>query len=200
MKTPYLLLAMPQMNDPYFMKTVVLILKHNSEGALGVIINKSLKDEDDGPALMRAEIKDLAGNTVSEFDETLFDGGPVEEEKVTSLHNISEIGQPELKISENLFMSDDPQTFQRIFEFPDSENRRRFFLGKSEWTPGQLDTEIRNGAWYPASFDMNLLFYKKPANPENAEQWQDEIWKKALESSGLNPLTLMSQGSGTDIN
>ncbi len=200
MKTPYLLLAMPQMNDPYFMKTVVLILKHNSEGALGVIINKSLKDEDDGPALMRAEIKDLAGNTVSEFDETLFDGGPVEEEKVTSLHNISEIGQPELKISENLFMSDDPQTFQRIFEFPDSENRRRFFLGKSEWTPGQLDTEIRNGAWYPASFDMNLLFYKKPANPENAEHWQDEIWKKALESSGLNPLTLMSQGSGTDIN
>jgi putative transcriptional regulator len=191
---------MPQMNDPYFMKTVVLILKHNSEGALGVIINKSLKDEDDGPALMRAEIKDLAGNTVSEFDETLFDGGPVEEEKVTSLHNISEIGQPELKISENLFMSDDPQTFQRIFEFPDSENRRRFFLGKSEWTPGQLDTEIRNGAWYPASFDMNLLFYKKPANPENAEHWQDEIWKKALESSGLNPLTLMSQGSGTDIN
>jgi putative transcriptional regulator len=200
MQSPYLLLAMPQMDDPYFMKTVVLILKHTADGAKGLIINKTLRDEEQGPALMRAEIKDLEGNTISEFDENLFDGGPVGDDKIISLHNIHEIGDIEIKLTDTLFMSEDPQSFQRVFEFPDSANRRRFFLGHSEWTPGQLENELRSGAWYPTTLDSKILFGVPLADPEQGENWQEVLWKSALKLSGLDPLTLMSQGSSSDTN
>jgi putative transcriptional regulator len=200
MQIPYLLLALPKMDDPYFAKTIVLITRHNAEGARGIILNKTLRDDEEGPALMRAEIKDLAGNTVSEFDETLFDGGPMGDDKIASLHNILEIGEPESRIADGLFLSEDPQTFQRVFEHPESQSRRRFFLGHAEWTAGQLETELRMGAWFPTSLDIAGIFTNPLSVPDYSEHWQEEKWKSALKSSGLDPLTLMTQGSSSDTN
>lgn len=196
LETPYLLLALPQMDDPNFARAVVLITRHQkNEGAEGIILNIALVDEVEGPAQMRAEIRDLSGNKVSEFDEDLFDGGPVDDEAVRVVHDVSEAGDLESHIGQGIYYSSDPGSFQKILEFPESQGRRRFFLGRAAWSKGQLEGEMRGGAWFPAPLKKEIVLFRPGA--EDKSDWRDEIWRKALELNGLDPLTLMSPGDGS---
>lgn len=197
LQAPYLLLALPQMDDPNFMRSVVLITRHKkSEGAEGVILNRALVDEVEGPAQMRAEIRDLSGNKVSEFDEDLFDGGPVDDEAVRVVHDVAEIGDLETHIGEGIYFSSDPASFQKVLEFPESTNRRRFFLGRASWEPDQLESEIRGGAWFPAPLKKEVILFRPQADDKSA--WRDEIWRKALELNGLSPFNLLASGNGSN--
>jgi putative transcriptional regulator len=192
METPYLLVALPQMGDEYFMRTVVLVTSHNQEGAQGVIVNKPLVDEEESPALMKAEIKDLEGNTLFEFNEDLFDGGPVNEESLYLLHADSEMGEEASLVGQDLYFSSDPNLFQKILEREESKDKRRFFLGCSIWEPGQLESEMRTGAWMPLPLLKDVLFV---ASDLDKPTWRDEVWKRALVANGLDPFTLMGQGA-----
>ena len=191
MEAPYLLAALPQLDDEIFMHAVILVTEHSASGAFGLILNKALVDDEEGPALMRAEIKDQEGNTLFEFNEDLYDGGPLEDEAIFALHEIAELGNPETSIGESLFLSQDPNLFQKLFENTDDKSKRRFFLGCSSWEAGQLDSELRTGSWLPVSFHRSFIF-EEPG--ENKSLWSDDFWKRVLEHGGANPLTLIGQG------
>lgn len=188
--TPFFLVALPKMDDAYFERTLVLITRHGAEGSEGLILNKPLMDEGDAPTLMKAEIKDLDGNVVMEFSEDLFDGGPVQDESVFALHDLEGVSDAETRVHDGLFLSGNPDDFQRLLEFGDQGNKR-FFLGLSGWGPGQIDAEIRNGAWMHLPFNKSFLF--RIVDGDRA-QFQEESWKAYLRGQGLDPLTLISQG------
>jgi len=202
-KTPYFLVALPKMDDPQFSKTVVLMANHKADGAFGVILNKALINEEEGAsAQMKAEIKDAEGNVVDEFNEDLFEGGPVHSESVFMLHDFSAIADQNSKIGEeNIFLSSDPQMFGQVLSaVKDGSAHSRFFIGTSSWLPGQLDNEMRSGAWISLPFHSKFIFEQIPHEEGtpleifDRKKWQQDLWMRVLRAGGLDPLALSSQG------
>ena len=116
-----LLIAAPQLAD-YFRRTVVLVLEHTEEGAMGVVLNRPT---DTAVAEAVPDLAELAGD-----DALVHVGGPVDPNAVLALGDVD--GTPELLAPEDT----------------DRELRRvRVFAGYTGWAPGQLDGEIEEDAW-----------------------------------------------------
>lgn len=180
------------MDDPTFARAVVLIAHHDESGAFGLILNRPLKDEENQPTQMTAEVKDVAGSTVFIFSEDLFGGGPVGSDSIFALHEIEALGNDETDVGKGLFLATEPETFQRLLESDSFKHKRRFFMGFSSWTAGQLEAEIRSGAWMIVPYDRGLLFDPITRGDDN---WPEHCWRKTLLASGIDPLTLMKQTS-----
>lgn len=193
MTPPYFLVALPQLHDENFSRSVVLVGSHNSEGASGFILNKPLKDESNALTQMVAEVKDVSGETLFEYEEDIFDGGPVNDEVLFVVHDVEELGSEDSRFSTGLYLSNDPEVFQKLLEVDDYATRRRFILGSAGWGAGQIESEIRAGSWMMVPFDKSFVFEK--VNLEEKPDWQNDIWKRVLISGGCDPLTLMAQGS-----
>lgn len=194
MNPPYFLVALPQMNDTNFVKAVILIGHHDENGAFGLTVNRPLKDEENQPTQMTAEVKDVAGNTLFIFSEDLFGGGPVGGSSLFALHEVENLGNEETHLGTDLYLATDPETFQKLLEKEEHRLRRRFFMGFSSWTGGQLESEIRSGAWMVVPYARQYLF---EGVPKGDEQWSEHFWRKVLLNSGIDPLTIISQGSGS---
>lgn len=195
LSSPYFLVALPQMDDKNFSRVVVLVGHHDESGAFGLVLNRPLKGEDDEPTQMTAEVKDVAGNTLFIFSEDLFGGGPVGGQSLFALHEIETLGNDESDLGKDLFLATDPEVFQRLLEKDDFRNRRRFFMGFSSWASGQLESEIRSGAWMVVPYDRRFVF--ETVN-KNELEWSEHFWRRILLQSGIDPLTLQAQGSGMD--
>ncbi len=193
MEAPFFLVALPQLQDENFFRSVVLIGQHDDQGAFGLLLNKPMIDENLEMTQMVTEVKDPLGNTLSEFQEDIFEGGPVNEGAIYALHDIIELGTEETAVGENVFLATDPELFQKLLENGELKNRRRFFVGCSAWSEGQLETEIRTGAWMLVPFAHKFLF--EGIEKEKMAQWQEDLWKRVLVHGGADPLTLMAQGS-----
>jgi putative transcriptional regulator len=191
-QTPYLLAALPQLQDEEFARAVILIIQHDDEGAFGFVLNKPLVTQDAVSTQLVAEVQDAQGSTLFEFEEPLFRGGPVKEEMVFLIHDNKKYGDADGHIVDDLFVTADTQVFQEVLTQSDHPTRKSFFMGCTSWEPHQLDEEIRQGAWVMVPFDDKHLFQTPPE--DNAE-WSEEYWKKVLRSAGIDPFTLMTQGS-----
>ena len=121
--TGQLLIAAPQLVD-YFRRSVVLVLSHSDEGAMGVVLNRPTET---AVAEAVPELADLAGE-----DALVHSGGPVDPSAVLALGDVD--GTPEL-----LAREDTGKELRRV----------RVFAGYSGWAPGQLDDEIEQEAWIP---------------------------------------------------
>jgi putative transcriptional regulator len=190
---PFFLVALPHMADPQFTHAVVLVGHHDENGAFGLILNQPLRDDEDQPTQMTAEVKDLAGNTLFIFSEDLFGGGPVGGSSLFALHEHASLGNEETSLGKDLFLATDPEVFQKLLEQDALRHKRRFFMGFSSWTGGQLEAEIRSGAWILVPYDRQYVF---DAIQKSDEHWAEHFWRKVLLQSGVDPLTLIPQGGG----
>jgi putative transcriptional regulator len=192
-ETPFFLAALPQLEDEEFEKSIVLVLEHDEEKAFGVIINKPLIGGEELPTQLVAEIKDAAGETINEFEEPLFHGGPVREETIFTLHNHAQAMNPGDEFAPGLFISPDAELFQDLLAYNGEQPiEKAFYLGCASWEKGQLDAELRSGTWLVIPFARDFLF--KAYNPE-ATAWSEDLWKDILKHAGLDPLTLLPHGS-----
>ena len=184
---PGLLLAMPQLLDPNFSRSVVLMIEHNDEGSFGLIINQPIE-------LSAAELlgsMDLDWN--GDEDTVVWSGGPVSPTSGWILHEpISAIaasrsatlGSAEtIQVSPDLELSSSRTALQMIAREPPS--RIRLILGYSGWGPGQLASEMARGSWLHADIDADLVF-DTPA---------EKMWELAIRSVGIDPQTIV-QGFG----
>lgn len=119
-----LLIAAPQLVD-YFRRSVVLVLEHNDEGAIGVVLNRPTET---AVADAVPDLAELAGE-----DALVHAGGPVDPNAVLALGDVD--GTPELIAPE-----DTDRDLRRL----------RVFAGYTGWGPGQLDGEIEEEAWITA--------------------------------------------------
>ncbi|NCN41611.1 hypothetical protein GW916_10245 [bacterium] len=188
--TPYLLAALPQLEDEIFYRAVVLIVHHDEEGAFGFILNKPFTGEEEEATQLVAEIQDQQGSTLFEFEEPLFQGGPSKEEMVFLMHNQKALGDEEGKVTDEIFITADSDVFQDVLT-QSEEGQKSFFMGCSSWDAGQLDDEIQNGAWIMVPFEERHLF-RVP--PDDLGDWSEGFWAEVLRVAGVDPLTLMTQG------
>jgi putative transcriptional regulator len=172
---PVMLLAMPQVADPFFRKSVILLLAHQEEGSFGFIVNRTTD-------LRVAEIlRDLEIEWGGDPADRARFGGPVQPQvgtvlfaaagELPELPEASEV-LPGIRLSQNL------SELARLAERPPA--RLRLLLGYAGWGAGQLVSEIVRNDWLTAPVDHELIF------GEPGEQ----TWERALRSVGVDPATL----------
>jgi putative transcriptional regulator len=151
-----LLIAAPSLFD-YFRRTVILVLEHNEEGAMGVVLNRPSETT-------VAEAVDLLSD-LADSDEPVRLGGPVSPESVVALGDFEDPGEAAAQVTGSLGLLDP--------DAPDPTLRRlRVYAGHAGWGPGQLDGELDEGAWIVASLD--------PDDPFT----EGDLWADALQRKG----------------
>ena len=185
---PSFLLSMPQLLDPNFNRTVVLLCKHNEEGAFGLVVNRPLVTA--GPVVVEVRAQsDTAGHKteVSEHELQVWVGGPVEPQSSWILDgDDSDIAEERrgVRVAEGLYLSTSPDLLHRLLG-PAPPPRTRLIVGFSGWGPGQLEQELEASAWLISDVDREVLF----ATPA------DRMWETAIRRLGADPAALqMSRG------
>ena len=167
-----LLIAAPQLSD-YFARTVVLVLEHTEDRAMGLVLNRPTESE-----VIEAvpSLTDLVDGS-----DLVHAGGPVQPDSVLVL---GEFEQPEdagTQVVGTLGLLDP--------ERPDAElHRVRVFAGYAGWAPGQLDLELDQEAWITA-----------PADPDDAFA-EDDLWSDALRRKGGEYALLATMPSDPSLN
>ena len=177
---PALLLSMPQLVDPNFARTVVLLCKHSEEGAFGLVLNRPLVTT--GTVMVHL---DPPVSTDRELD--IWVGGPVEPQRSWILvesgaENPTVSGAAQ--ISDSIYLSTSPNLLRRLLE-PNPPGNARLVVGYSGWAPGQLENELAESSWLLSDVDADLVFHTPP----------DQMWERAIRRLGADPATLtMSRG------
>ena len=167
------LIAVPQLGDPNFSKSVILVLQHDSEGAMGLMINS--------PTLTTigqyAESQGL--DCPSQISASpILKGGPVEPERGWILHDRDDIEEKK-EILPGVYLSTTLTTLQELIEEGDSDFR--LILGYAGWGEKQLENEMREGAWITTKADGKYIF----------ETTVTATWTHILSDMGVDPARLM---------
>ena len=174
--TGQLLIATPQIQDPRFTHTVILVCGHDHSGAMGIIINRRIES---------LSFQELAARLEIPIRETppvyvpIHFGGPIEMGRGFIVHSESAACDPSVKIAKDLFLSStvDALAFLATGEGPE---RKFLALGYAGWGSGQLEGELEKGTWLQIDADADLVFEPEPS----------EIWGKALKQLGVDVASL----------
>lgn len=180
LETPVLLLAMPQVLDPFFHKSVVLLIHHQEEGSLGFIINRPT-------GIKVSEI--LSGLEIpwqGDSGTMAFFGGPVQPQLGTVIfRQQAALANDDNGLSDHLTevfpgaaMTQRIGDLESLAEEPPGSFR--FLLGYAGWGSGQLAQEIMRNDWLTAPVRDDLVFGESP----------DDVWAAALASVGIDPAQL----------
>jgi putative transcriptional regulator len=172
---PALLVAMPQLLDPNFARTVVLLIEHDEGGTFGLVLNRATD-------LPVAQLCASLGIEWSGRDPRAVDwGGPVQPEHGWLL--LGDGAPPHLEVTDvmaGVRFSRSPEVLRECAEAP--PDRFRVFLGYAGWGPGQLRKELVQGAWLVA-----------PATPEFVfEAPAETLWERVVRHLGIDPATLVA--------
>jgi putative transcriptional regulator len=179
--TGQLLVAMPQMQDPRFARSVVYLCAHSEEaGAMGLVINKTIDaltiDE------LYAHLK--IAPTRSNRPQPVHFGGPVDPGRGFVLHSADYREDGTLGIGDEFAMT---ATLDILRAMGKGEGPRRSLLalGYAGWAPGQLDAEIQANGWLSVDADADLVFGEA----------DDAKWRRALAKLGVSP-SMLSTDAG----
>ena len=176
---PTLLLSMPQLMDPNFNRTVVLLCTHSEDqGAFGLVLNRPL-------VTTGRVVVNLDPPVTTDKDLEVWVGGPVEPHRSWILVEGDDAeSDDDVPIAERLYLSTSPRLLRQMLE-PDPPPRARLMIGYSGWGPGQLESELEASAWLVCEVARDLIFNTPP----------DEMWEKAIRRLGADPASLqMSRG------
>jgi putative transcriptional regulator len=169
-----LLIAMPQMQDPRFMRTVIFMCAHNAEGAMGLVVNKLVEQ----PSM--SELLRQLGIAADGFrQEQLHFGGPVEGGRGFVLHSPDYTEESTLLVDGQVALTSTIEVLRAIGR-GEGPRRSLLVLGYAGWGPGQLDAEIQANGWLHVAADDGLLF----------DGAQDDKWRRAIAKLGVDPLLL----------
>jgi putative transcriptional regulator len=174
---PGLILAVPQMLDPNFRQTVVLLIEHNEEGAVGVVLNR----ESD------VKLKDLCFDHhipfVGDTRKRVRVGGPVQPERGIILFGAPHSDPESNRILDNLSVSASTNTLGKLCNIENSHFQ--CFAGYAGWGAGQLEQELEEGAWILGDAAADLIL----------DCPTDAMWDRALNRLGIDPAALVPGGS-----
>ncbi len=179
--TPVLLLAMPQVLDPFFHRSVVLLVRHEEEGSFGFIVNRPT-------GIKVSEIlKGMEVDWQGPADAVAYFGGPVQPQLGTVLFGPAAAesgdefeGAATSEVLAGVSLTQHVGDLSGLAEAP--PERFRLLLGYAGWGAGQLIEEILRNDWLTAPVRPDLIFAPDP----------ERVWAAALESVGVDPATLPS--------
>jgi putative transcriptional regulator len=162
------LVADPELKDPNFYKTVVLLIRYGPDGAAGLVINQPLNVK------LSEVLPDL-----KEFEhshETLYLGGPVEINKMMLLVKSAKSPQDSRQVFGDVYISSSREELQRLTKSSDINDKFRIYAGYAGWASGQLEFERDRGDWHVVTADPVTLFDKK----------SPEIWQELIQRLTVN--------------
>ena len=174
---PRLLLSMPQLHDPNFRRTVVLLCEHGEEGAFGLVLNR--KTDTPVSSVVRLTPPVEVDNGLQ-----LWIGGPVEPERGWILMGHEPADAESVEVCEGLYLSTSPNLLRRLLE-DRPPDRTRLLTGYAGWAAGQLDAELSASAWLIADVQLDLIFDVQAA----------QMWETAIRRLGADP-TMLQMSSG----
>jgi len=151
--THHFLIAMPNMADPYFSKSLTYICEHNEQGALGIVLTRpvdltlsALLEQIEIPTTQR-EISDIQVHF----------GGPVQMDRGFVLHKPAGEWQSTLRVNDEIGLTTSRDILEAVAR---GEGPEKFFvtLGYAGWAPGQLEHEMSLNAWLSVAADTTLIF------------------------------------------
>jgi len=177
----HFLIAMPDLQDPNFNRTVTFICEHNENGAFGIIINRQV-DASVGEVLSQLNISPVEGNPYAKNN--VFIGGPVEIERGLILHSSEGEWSTTLIEIDGIAVTSSLDIMRAI---ANGEAPKKFLvsIGYAGWGPGQLEQEIVSNAWLNGPADSKIIF----------DTPVDERWGAAAALLGVD-LTLLSHEVG----
>ena len=156
-----ILISDPFLPDPYFNRSVVLLVDHHDDGSLGFIINKPLEI-----SLDETELK------IDGAHHKMYFGGPVQSSDLFYIHNRGKDVTGSTEIKDGLWWGGDFDVVESMLkEGTLSEKDIRFFVGYSGWEADQLNDEIEENSWLVVDIDLAPLF----------ETESENLWKTMLE-------------------
>jgi len=161
------LLAAPGLADPNFAETVVLLVRHDADGALGLIVNR--------PTGVRAEEVLPQLETFSAYQAPVFFGGPVMVDRMMVLMRSDEAPAEAELVADDVYVSASSTVLANLPADHVRPERVRIYAGHAGWGPGQLDHEIAAGGWHLVPARMDMLF-EAPDGPD---------WRRLLPDSRL---------------
>jgi putative transcriptional regulator len=171
---PGLLLSMPQLNDPNFIRTVVLLCEHSADGAFGLVLNRPTETpaaravQFDPPIASRSRLQ-------------LWVGGPVEPHRGWILIGEQPQDAESLRICDGLFLSTSPVLLRRLLE-AGAPPHTRLLNGYAGWGPGQLEAELASSAWLTSDISLEIVFGTEPGL----------MWERAIRRLGADPAMLQT--------
>lgn len=157
-----LLVAGEGIVDPRFHEAVILLLRYDAEGAVGIVLNRPTTLTL-GTALAGEEpLKKRVEPLLEKGDETLYFGGPVAPRLLLVLLQCEQPPQDSKPISGQLYLTGLPQIAGRPAPSCDEREKFRVFFGYAGWSVAQLSGEIARGDWYVVPFDEAAVFSEKP--------------------------------------
>jgi len=170
--TGQLLVAMPQMRDARFARTVIYVCTHSADGAMGLVVNR-LVGATRFPELL-SQLGIVA--TPNSEDIRIHFGGPVESERGFVLHSADYTNDGSVMVNEGMALT---ATLDILKAIADGHGPRLSLLalGYAGWGAGQLDSEIHANGWLTVPADEALVF---DADLESK-------WQRAVDKIGVEP-------------
>jgi len=141
------------MPDPRFAHTVIYMIRHDATGAQGIVVNRPLRDI---PLAVLLEQLGMEGGGL-QTTIRLHVGGPVDTLRILVLHTAGYAGAGTLPVRDGISVTWEPEILRAIAQGK-GPRRALFAIGYAGWAPGQLEAEMKTGAWVRAAADEALLF------------------------------------------
>ena len=165
---------MPQLGDPNFHRSVILMLGHSEEGSMGLVLNRAAP-------ITLGEVGRVQSMPVApeRKGQPVFLGGPVEPQRGFCLHDGE--GVPDtVPVVPGLYLSVTVDALAPLLRDP--EPRLRFVLGYAGWGPKQLEAELARGSWLFAEAQADAVL---EADPET-------LWDVTVRGLGVDPAMLVA--------
>jgi putative transcriptional regulator len=173
--THHFLIAMPNMADPNFARSLTYICEHNDQGALGVVVNRPI-DMTLGALFEQIEIPLEAKEWTSA---PVYYGGPVQVDRGFVLHRPAGSWQSTLAVAEDVALTTSKDILEAVAEGR-GPLQMLVSLGYAGWAPGQLEQEIGQNAWLTVPADLDVIFFTPP----------EQRFGAAMQLLGIDPARL----------
>jgi putative transcriptional regulator len=171
-----LLVAMPQMRDPRFARSVIYMCAHSADGAMGLVVNRRVGSITFDDLLQQLNI----GPNKRNDEIRIHFGGPVEQGRGFVLHSSDYLQTGSLRVDDQVALT---ATLDILKELAAGGGPRKSLLalGYAGWGPGQLDAEIQANGWLSVSSDEALVF-----DADLEHKWERAIGKIGIDFSQLS--------------
>jgi putative transcriptional regulator len=171
---PGFLIAVPQMDDENFARSVVLLVEHSKEGAMGIVVNHPSE-------ITLDEIGRAHGIHMQRGAGTAYNGGPVQRDRGFLLHRRGDVADS-VEVVNGIYLSMSTDSLKVLLEGPPGDYR--LCLGYAGWGPGQLEKEVMVGGWLTGTASARRVLETPAA----------KVWDAAIRDLGVDPAFLVPSG------
>jgi putative transcriptional regulator len=151
--THHFLIAMPNMADPYFAKTLTYVCEHNDKGALGIVVNRPI----DMTLQALFERLSLSLKDHALADAPIYFGGPVQTDRGFVLHEPAGDWQSTLKVRDAIGLTTSKDILEAVGR-GEGPAKLLISLGYAGWSAGQLEHELKQNAWLTVEAKDAIIF------------------------------------------